>query len=359
MLSIQETVQKDQVKEQLRLVRSKMDAYGSFHPEQASIYNVESEALRLELQDTLKRIPLREFLAKSGTTGIAGAAYLIPDKIHDDLIMYSRQTDAVPSISAQIVSGWAGGDLLVDIADDGTWVAQEFTSGGQIPTGTVNSVQATLAPISFAIAPRITDDLLEDAVKFGGDNLVDYHLRHAALALGDKATSLALTVLAAPPDGWGTAHATASGDADETKLTLGTTTDVVLALRKLGDDRWIGDTMVTTPESWGHSISMQAVGTGWGTLPPTEGYTNRIGQLDVLQLTNAELHDSADLPEAAFTACLTLVFSRANAMLTGRKRWMQINNYSEPVKGLAGAVISCRQDSVTLYKDAVYKITET
>lgn len=359
VLSIQEIV--DKTKPQLKQIEDTMDHYGFYHPDtktpehtKASLYDGLSLADQHEIQETLRSIPLHEFLAKSGTTGIAGAYYLVPTKVHDELISYSRLTDACPLIG-HVVTGWPGGDLQVDIVNDETFKAQPFTSGGQISTETVETVAADLVPQGFGISPKITNDLIEDA----NFSMIEFHLQRAAMACGDEATSRALTVLLAPPDGWGTAHATVTGDANETKLTGGTTTDIILATRLLGNDRWIADTMVTTPEAWGNSISMQIAPTGWDTFPPTEGYTNKIGQLDVLQLTNAELHASTDVAGAVFTDCETIVFSRENALLTGRKRWLQVSNYSDPVKDLSGCTVTCRQDSVTLYKDASYKITET
>jgi len=116
MLSLQEAVQKDQVKQQLRNVERAMDGYGLFHPEIASILNVEDYSLKLQLQEMLQTIPLKEFLAKSGTTGIAGAAYMVPDALHMHIMGASKLSDKVPQFAAEVVEGWQGGDLTVDIA---------------------------------------------------------------------------------------------------------------------------------------------------------------------------------------------------------------------------------------------------
>jgi len=59
------------------------------------------------------------------------------------------------------------------------------------------------------------------------------------------------------------------------------------------------------------------------------------------------------------TDLLTIVFDKDYAMLSGRKRWLRIENYSDPVRDLVGATITARQDSVTLYKDSIFVITET
>ena len=60
----------------------------------------------------------------------------------------------------------------------------------------------------------------------------------------------------------------------------------------------------------------------------------------------------------AMTDCITMVFDRGSALLTGRKHWLKLENYSHPIEDLSGAVVSARQDSVTLYDDSICKITE-
>ena len=52
------------------------------------------------------------------------------------------------------------------------------------------------------------------------------------------------------------------------------------------------------------------------------------------------------------------MFDKNNALLSGRKRWMRIEKYSEPVKDLAGATVTFRQDSVNVYADSSATITE-
>ena len=280
---------------------------------------------------------------------------MVPDKIHDDLVYKSQETDKVPYISAQVVNGWQGGDLKVDIvcdhadaATDQAYIAHEFSSGGKLPTSTGSTTQATLAPKSFGIAIRVGQDLIEDA----SWEMVEYHVTRAAYAMGEKATSLALIVLNTPPDGWGTLNTAASGNSQETKWMGATTAGISEAIAANLDDGWISDTIVTTGKAWTKSIS-ETLPVGSTFLPVKPGFHHCVNNMDILLHTNA-----ADI----YTTSVrhhTLVFSRKNAMLTGRKRWMQINNYAEPVRGLAGAVVSARQDSVTLYKDAVYKIIET
>jgi len=191
MLSIQEMV--DKTVDQRRNVKSEMDATGRFHPELQSIFTDQTPADVYALKQSLREIPLREFLAKSGTTGIAGAAYLVPDKIHDDLMIYSKQYDLVPLISAQVVTGWRGGDLLVNIIEDGSYKPQAFSSGGNAPSETVKTVQATLdADLNtYGLNIPITNDLIEDA----NYDMVEFHLRAAAKAVGERSSELAIIVM--------------------------------------------------------------------------------------------------------------------------------------------------------------------
>ena len=57
-------------------------------------------------------------------------------------------------------------------------------------------------------------------------------------------------------------------------------------------------------------------------------------------------------------AAKSVVFTKASALLSGRKRWLRIENYAEPIKDLVGATVSFRQDSVTIYDDAIAPYTE-
>ena len=83
--------------------------------------------------------------------------------------------------------------------------------------------------------------------------------------------------------------------------------------------------------------------------------------LDILFSNRPALHAAmpgTDTPGGAMTKCVSIVFDRNNALLTGRKRWMEIKNYADPINDLSGAVVSFRQDSITLYNDSICVITE-
>jgi len=351
MLSIQESTQKNEVKEQLRTIRAEMDAYGNFHPDRSSILNVQSSALRLELEEMLNTIPLSEFLAKSGSTGIAGAAYMVPDKLHSDLIKYSAETDLVSQLGV-VTTGWEGGDLKVDIVNKKTYKPKEYTSGGAKPTQTVETAQATITPKTFGLPVVASHDLVEDAAY----SLIDQHIKAAAQSMGEYSTELALTVLKTGTDGWGTVN-TEAASADET-LWL----DVGNAIASNTDDKSISNTVVCTTEAWEHSISKgigkeTAGGAAGDFWQPDSGYQINPVPLNFIYTNNSALHLATDT--TAMTKCVTVVFDKNNALITGRKRWMQIDNYSDPIRDIEGAFISARQDSATLFNDSICVITET
>lgn len=170
--------------------------------------------------------------------------------------------------------------------------------------------------------------------------------------MGEEATSMAITVLGTATDGWGTVNSGSSGDAGETKWMGGGTMGITEAADANGDDNWLSDTIVTSNEPWAHSLSETLpVGSTYMAVKP--GFTHCINNMDVL------LHPyAADLTNGA-TKLETIVYSRGNGLLTGRKRWLQVENYSNPMADLGGAVITARQDSVTLYDDAICVIAET
>ena len=342
MLSIQEMVQKTE--QQRKAIEEVMDSKGYYHPEDANLFMGQKRSIQREISESLRKIPLREFLGK----GIAGADYLIPAKIHQILISASKRFDIVPQISMQIVEGWQGGSLKVDIIVDESLRAKKFASGGEVSTGLGKTVQATLTPISFGQTLAITNDMIEDAQW----DLIEWHIQQAAKSMGYQASDLALEVLKTATDGDGTLNSSATGDADETKWTGGTTADIETAIKELGADEFVPNTIVMTSEAWMHSVS-STITRGWSTKKGVEGYDLQIGPLDVIISNSSQLHNGS------FANCITLVFDRFNALLTGRKRWLQIERYSDPIRDLAGAVVTARQDSVTIYNDSIYKLTES
>ena len=337
--------------EQRKDIKTYMNRNERFNYKETNLYMGLKRSVEKELRASIHRIPLHEFLIST----LAGSNYLVADKLADILYRAAQPQDLATLLSADVINGWEGGDLDVDITDRHSLKARRSGSGGSTSPRTPTTSQATLSPVSFNAALISDSSVIEDTPYA----LVEWHVRQAAYAIAAYSNDLVLDVLKTATDGVGTVNSGATGDLDETKLTGGVTTDVALTLRKLGDDEWVPDTMVTTPESWGHSISMQAQPTGWDNTPPSPGFHNRLGNIDVAFSTSPILHDSTDTRGSAFTECVTVVFDRSAAILTGRKRWMLIEDFVNPMEDLEGAVVSSRQDTVSLYDDAIFVLTET
>lgn len=175
--------------------------------------------------------------------------------------------------------------------------------------------------------------------------------------MGEFASNEALGILKVASDGDGTLNSGTSGDADETKFT-GATADVVDAIGGNLADGFVSDTIAVTHEAMLHSI-LNTVGIAYNESTIWDGFakgtwpTGLAGMNVVYSDTNTMTNDKA------MTNCITIVFDKDYALLSGRKRWLRIENYSEPLRDLTGAVISSRQDSVSIYDDSVYTITET
>lgn len=348
----------DKTEDQRRELKRYLSS-GTFHPSQCSILHNQKPADYWQLKEALQKIPLSEFLAKSGTTGIAGAAYMIPDKLHTTLIAASYRSDKVPLFSAQVVNGWKGGDLIVDIAvrqsvggvkaEGGKWslYPKQFSSGGTMTTQTVETQKATVAPKSFAVPLQIASDLLDSSAF----DLIEWHVNHAAQQIGQYATDLAIADLKAASDGDGTQCAVTAGS-DTT-----TSAQILEAIREVGSEFWNPNTMIVTYEAWADAVTVTASHAGVVMQPAPEGYDLKFQCLDTIFNNSSNL--STDVTSGKMTNCITLVLDRSAALLCGRKRWMRIENYANPVDDLAGAVVSCRQDCVTLYKDASCEITES
>lgn len=359
MYSIKEMVDKTTV--QRTAIQNIMESSGEWHPQmrdtehnQASILHGQKRSVRRELWESIHKIPLSEFLAVSSTTGVDGASYLVADKLYSLISYGSKPYDIAPLISAQVIEGWEGGSLDVDIAIDGSYKAVPFGSGGELSMGAIGTAQATIdttADNHFGVNINITNEMVDDH-QYG---LMEYHISQAGKAIGKKASDNAIAVLVLGADGDGTMN-TESASADETLPS-----NILNAIDANGVDGFISNTLLTTPEAWSHSIAVDATAayypTGINPGPPAEGFSLKFHMLDTIFSASTELATGGD--GTAMTDCVSMVFDRGSAIVTGRKHWLKLEKYSHPIRDLAGAVVSARQDSVTAYNDSICKITET
>ena len=267
------------------------------------------------------------------------------------------EADVVSDISIAVIPAEqiGGTTMNVDIAVDDSYKPKKYSSGGAMPTETIATTQATLDfSTPWGINFKIANDLIEDA-QF---DVIEMHLRNAGREMGEYASNEALAVLKTATDGDGTVNGGASGDANETKFTGATTEDIRDGLINNIQDGFVSDTVVLTHGAALHSVFQTAgvayhetdlwnkfVTDGW----PTQLAGMNIVYSDVDTLTNSGVFDNL----------VTIVFDKDNALLSGRKRWLRIENYSDPIRDLVGATVTARQDSVSIYNDSINVITET
>jgi len=377
--SLQEIVDKTQA--QRKIINANMDAtkpaYDYF---EANLTDGLSREDQAKVIKSLANIPLgnliaaaapelglklraQEFLAKSGTTGIGGAAYLIPDKIHQVLFDSAVETDITPEISMMMIppEQIPGATLKVDVELDDKFKPYRFSSGGQIADQQMQIKQPYLDFTQpWGINFRIANDLIEDS-QF---NMIELHIRRAGLEFGEFATNEALTVLKTATDGDGSVNGGASGNANETKFVGGGTTDLQSVFNEIHGDKYTPTHIVAIPHVWVHSlVSTANITTSLASEP--WAYEANVNGLPSKMLGCQVIWNHAECLATWTTAshimhdAVTIMFAKPYALLTGRKRWLRIENYSDPVRDLVGATITARQDSITIYNDSIGVITET
>lgn len=373
MLSIQEMV--DKTEDQRNEIQNSMDGSpGYYDHDRANLFAGQGKEDSQQLMETLRKVSLREiarrctpdelgfkvreFLASSGTTGIAGAVYLIPEKIHQIMFDSAVQADICDQISIAIVPAEEipGTTLRVDIAKDGSYKPWVYSSGGAMPAETIETVKATLDfSSSFGINFPITNDLIEDS-QF---DLIEMHLRNAGREMGEFASNLAVGILTTATDGDGTVNSGTGTATLETKWTGDTTRDIEDCIDDVVQDGYLSDTILISHHPMMHSV-LRTLGSTSNTSEPwvnnlvaTGGWPEQMFKHNIIYSEVDALTGDGD-----YDPCTTVVFEKAYALLTGRKRWLRIEKYSNPIKDLIGATVTARQDSVTVYNDSIATLTE-
>ena len=372
LLSIHEMV--DRTEEQRKAIQEYMDSSQRFFDhDQMSLLTGLGDEDKARIIETLRGIKLKhimkhagpafgfktkEFLASSGTSGLAGAYYLVPEKIYQIMFDSAVQADIVDQISIAVVppDEIPGQSMRVDIAVDGSYKPQWFSSGGIIPTETIKTCKADMDfTNSFGINFRIGNDLIEDS-KF---DLIEMHLRNAGREMGEFASYLATYELVNTSDGDGTKNTGTTTTAVTTSWTGDTTYDIEKMIDEVVQDGYVSDTILMSHHSMMHSVIRTLGSTSNQSEPwisnvvstggwPTRMFDHNIIYSEVDSLTNSGTYDPMKV----------VVFAKDYALLSGRKRWLRIEKYSDPIRDLIGATVTARQDSVTVYNDAAAVLTE-
>lgn len=354
MIGLQEMVKR--TVPQRKAIEELLDDGKGFYPGDASILKGQKPANKHEIMETLRAVPLRhfirEYLGSSGTSGLAGAYYLIPDKVYDIFFESACQTDIVP-LCCNIVD-CPGSSLKVDIEKTGQYAAHFFGGGGEQASETIETVQATITPKLFGIRPEITNELIEDA----NWDVLELHLRRGAQEMGKFATNIFLGDLITCGDGDGTQNAVTTATADMTYLR-----DLANGWEANAQDGYISDIIITTPEPLANILADATVSVysdSFHTRALTDSplvWGDFMGMKMVLVIGMNESYAGTGALYIG-TKWTSFVLNKANAMLAVRKRWLKIENYSKPIQDLVGASITARQDQISVQNDASCEITE-
>jgi hypothetical protein len=354
LLSLQEVLSKTEA--QRKTIEEQLDRSGrkgGFHPDEVSLYDGLGKADFADIRETMNTVPLKrimEFLGKSGTTGIAGAAYLVPDKIYD--IMFRSAWMADLTGSAMKIVDTPGSTLKVDYAVSGQFRPKRFGSGGNLPDETLETSQTTITPALWGINTRITNELIEDTQW----DVVQMHLEEAAKACAMESSAASIGVLVAASTGDGALNTMNTGASSITDFQ-----DIMDAWAANADDGYISDTIVTHPYAvadFASDASVSAYASGYHdravTDPPM--MTGSFKGMNIYCLTGEAMRGTAVLYSGS--KWRTLVYNKAEAALCVRKRWLKIENYSDPVKDLVGSVVTFREGYNTINKDAINLVSE-
>jgi hypothetical protein len=364
---MQRRVEKAEANKDIMLSIKEMLDSNYFDYEQANIYGTgelqrEQRIPRIANEDavvlanSIRNVPLREFLAKSGTTGIAGAAYLIPTKVHSTLYEPAAVEDITDKISISVLppDQLPGTTCKVDIIKGDEYKVWTSSSGATMNTETLSTTQATLDFSQVhGINFRIGRDLIEDAQW----DLVENHIRIAGKECGKKASDLAMDVLITATDGDGTKNTEAAGA--NTTLML----DVINALNANMQDGYLSDSYVLSKHVWLDALMSDKTYASYAPIWADSVIKTGDGGTQLFGM-NLIFNECPALSESRATGVAyedldSVVFKKDSSLLSGRKRWLRIENYSDPVKDLVGATVTFRQDSVSIYNDSVCLITET
>jgi hypothetical protein len=381
MFNLTEIMEK--TKKQREEIEFNMDqTHGGFHPSEASIYDGLNDADRLGIKETLKAIPLetmialsakernylkydlKEYVGHSGslTTGFTGAgaagfSYLLPDAVYTGLLENASMTDLAPTISNVVNS--PGAYLKIDAEVDGNYKPKWFASGGEMAQETIKVTQGAITPRLFGFNIGITNEMLED----NAFDTMATHIRVAAKRMGEWSTLM--TLFPVMDDHRASATTYAIEGAYNTVANAGDycyISDLLEAEGQNAMDGFVGNNVVVAPP---HIMSYLGVGESnktWWMAQDQLGLNlnqNPIVNVAGMPVYRTTHMTTADTPAALqywsglySTTWHELVLDKTYGIQTLRKRWLKMENYSDPVKDLVGAVVTSRQGHLVAYADA-------
>jgi hypothetical protein len=379
MFNLQEIM--DKTAANRKLIEEEMDrTHGGFYPYDQSIYTGLNDADKAGIHETLTKVPLAYWLAAgavnqglkdssvlkeyvmhsgaltTGTIGAQGFNYLLPDIIYTALFENASQDDIAPLISNMLEC--PGAELKVDAEADDKFKPGFTSSGGEAPYKAITTAQGTIKPKTFTMNIGVTNDMIEDNLF----NVMASHISIAGKRMGEFSSRMALFPVM--DDHRATATTYRIEGAYNAFNTGGASTfdwtDLMEGWANNNVDGWKSDVAVLPP------MAPQTLLTGaagyptplaeWSKINLNQNPVTNLNGIDVVVCshmtttdTPAELSWQAGLYSTHWNA---LILNKTYGIQTVRKRWLKLENYSDPIKDLVGAVVSARQGHIVAYADA-------
>lgn len=379
MFSLQEVLEKTEANR--KSIREEMDrTHGGFHPHEQSIYTGLNAADKQGIYETVKALPLsywiaagavaegyakenilKEYIGHSGslttgTTGAMGFNYLLPDVIYTALFENASQDDIAPLISNMLEC--PGPELKVDAEADDKFKPGFTASGGEAPNKAITTAQGTIKPKTFTMNVAITNEMMEDNLF----NVMASHISIAGKRMGEFSSRMALFPIM--DDHRATATTYRIEGAYNTFNTGGASTldwtDILQGWGENNTDGFKSNVAVVAPQA-PSTLLVGAAGypSPLGDFSKINLNQNPIANINGMDIVVCSHMTTADTPAANSwqsglysTTWHVLVLNKTYGIQTVRKRWLKIENYSDPIKDLQGAVVSARQGHLVAYADA-------
>jgi hypothetical protein len=311
------------------------------------------------IAETVKNVPFsmlaKEFLSNTGSSGANGAYYLVPVKIHGILQTYASPADIINDVSMQVLpaSELPGSTYDITIAKRSHYAPAYSSSGGVALDQDMAFCKATLNfAKTLTVNFNIGNDLIEDTPQL---SLMETHIRMAGAEMGKKSTTEVLTVMASTNDGDGTLNTDTAGSDTTTLNDVSDSVDQII-VDEFKPDRLLCCSHVMKDAIMKDTTYMVSGGDTGYRDTILHGGDPQVWGLKWVRCDHASLWtEASNLP----TKCISYVFTKDYSYISGRKRWLRIENYSDPIRDLVGAVISSRQDTVSVYDDSVCKTSES
>ena len=352
MFSLQECVNKTE--NQLKTIEEYMDKHGFFDPYECNLFSGLKRSIQREIMETFKTATLKEILDSTtlttGSLGAQGVNYLVPTYVSMRLYQAMSVRDIAPAVSADVPTNQTGDKIYINAIVNA--LAGKSGHGGFSTAGLkINGAEAKMERYTAPIT--ISNEMMED----NSYNLMQACIDGAGAAMAKQSNDKICAVLkrTTGTTGYGTKTAESAG-ADTTSPTNVASCAAEVAAGEAGIGMFRPNLIVTSHEVWNDALITTA-GHPEIQLPRSPMYDAWYGGYDVALVNSAQMGGA--VTSNRLTNAVTVVLEKELGIVTARNNWLRIENYSDPVKDLTGAMVSGRMGVGELVDSAIGVLTET